>query len=96
MKHGIFRYLQAQNIYNLYWGQETTKFAQFITPLARIERHLIMTGIGKSPLSIFAWISAVVIEDFLGIVQATAAKNAHLAQIISPEIKLSTEAIFYY
>jgi hypothetical protein len=26
----------------------------------------------------------------------TAAKNAHLAQIISPEIKLSTEAIFYY
>ena len=26
----------------------------------------------------------------------TAAKNAHLAQIISPEIKLSTESIFYY
>ena len=26
----------------------------------------------------------------------TAAKNAYLAQIISPEIKLSTKAIFYY
>ena len=27
---------------------------------------------------------------------ASAAKNAVLAQIISPEIKISTEAIFYY
>ena len=32
---------------------------------------------------------------FIGL-HSTAAKNAHLAQIISPEIKLSTEAIFYY
>ena len=32
----------------------------------------------------------------MSILDDTAAKNAHLAQIISPEIKLSTEAIFYY
>ena len=36
----------------------------------------------------------IILVEYL--VRCTAAIKAYLAQIISPEIKLSTEAIFYY
>ena len=68
----------------IYWQREELYF-----PTIRTTCKWTITA--KSPHT-FSWANKYDRDLYSN----TEAKNAHLAQIISPEIKVSTEAIFYY